>query len=175
MTRVQNAAEGTAEEGQREALVRLNRELEQLKRATALLGLGACARCGEYFQISNRSAHFEAGESVCRECVEAWWEQQRHHLCVRERELLERRLVNWLVTHHGAKVSALPPSPANQLPGSICLVAGCVGCGGSGQSGGVRCAGCSGRGTVWVVAAPAADRRRQASDSGKREVGKEEL
>jgi len=131
-----------------ETLARIERELSLLREALSLLGLKGCSQCGRFFRASDGGALFDGGEPVCLECVEGWWEQRRQQLCVKDREIIERRLVNWLVNHHDAKL-VLKPTPA--AAGSMQIIAGCVQCDGAGTVAGRRCSACDGRGTVWLV------------------------
>ncbi len=132
----------------RETLARVEREQGLLQEALFLVGLKRCSQCGRFFRSSEPGALFDGGESVCVDCVERWWEQRRQQLCVKDREVIERRLVNWLVNHHGAK---LAPQLTEATAGSMQIVAGCVQCDGLGTVAGRRCSSCGGRGTVWLV------------------------
>ena len=87
-----------------DALARLEREVDLLKQAVGLLGLKPCPQCCRYFRTSDRGARFDGGEVVCMDCLERWWAHRREQLSVSEREVVERRLVTWLVNYHDAKV-----------------------------------------------------------------------
>jgi len=131
-----------------ETLARIERELSLLRAALSLAGLKHCSRCGKFFRASDPGALFDGGEPVCVECVEGWWEQRRQELCVKDREIIERRLVNWLVNHHDARLMLQPTQAA---AGSMQIIAGCVQCDGAGTIAGRQCSACGGRGTVWLV------------------------
>src|SRR5271165_3285596 len=132
----------------KETLARIERDLSLLQEALPLVGLKRCSQCGKFFRSSEPGALFDGGEPVCLECVEEWWVQRRQQLCVKDREVLERRLLSWLVNHHDAKLTLEPTQAA---AGSMQIVAGCVQCDGAGTVGGRRCSACGGRGTVWLV------------------------
>jgi len=143
-----------------EVLARLEHELELVTQALALLGLRRCFQCGKFSRAADRGALFDGREPVCIACLDRWWKQMRARLSVKEREIVERRLVTWLVSYHGARVT-VHAAPADEAPhDSLCLVAGCSQCDGSGRAGGRPCGGCEGRGTVWVVVPRASETKK---------------
>jgi hypothetical protein len=146
---ITNYAEGAGERDPK-VLAHLERELELVGQALSLLGLRRCSQCGKFYRASDAGALFDGGEWVCRDCIEQWWPHCLEELRVRDREVLERRLVNWLVSYHGGKVlqRALPDA---EKAAAFCLTTNCVCCDGSGTAGGERCGACEGGGTVWVV------------------------
>ena len=131
-------------------LERLERDLGLVRRALTLLGLRRCSQCGEFYRGSEAGALFDGGELICRDCVEEWWPQHREELKVRDREVVERRLVNWLVSYHGGKVLQRPEQDVGKSE-TFRLTMSCVRCDGLGYVGGERCGSCDGRGAVWVV------------------------
>jgi len=134
-----------------ETLARLERELELVTQALSLLGLRRCSQCGKFSRAADAGALFGGGKSVCIDCLEDWWKDYCAQHSVGDRELVERRLVSWLVNYHGAKVVQRPTPRGDDPPDSLRLVAGCAQCDGSGQVGGRSCRTCEGRGSVWVV------------------------
>lgn len=155
---VPTAATNGVERVERESaaeLARLEHELELVTQALSLLGLRRCSQCGKFVRASDRAACFDGGESVCIDCLERWWKACRAQHSVKEREIIERRLVSWLINYHGAKVIQHRIPPRDDLSASLCIIAGCAQCDGTGQFGGRSCRGCEGRGTVWVVVPPA--------------------
>jgi hypothetical protein len=139
---------GESSEQLLETLAGIEKELCRLREALTLVGLRRCSQCGKFFLSSEPGALFEGGEPVCLACVEGWWVERRQKLCVKERDVIERRLVNWLANHHNAKL-VLQPAPAEA--GALQIIAGCVQCDGAGMVAGRRCSSCEGRGTVWLV------------------------
>src|SRR5271169_2457201 len=142
-------ADGAGERGT-ELLARLERELELVSQALSLLGLRRCSQCGRFYRASDAGALFDGGQLICRDCVEQWWPHRLEELRVREREVVERRLVNWLVSYHGGKVLQQPARDAEKSA-AFRITTNCVRCDGLGAVGGERCGCCEGRGTVWVV------------------------
>ncbi len=132
-------------------LARLERELRLISQGLSLLGLRRCSQCGTFFRASDRAALFDAGEAVCMNCLERWWTRARSQLSVKDREIIERRLVSWLLNYHGARVVQHQVPARDDLSDSLCIIAGCTQCDGAGQLGGRSCRACEGRGTVWVV------------------------
>jgi|SRR5450755_1771941 hypothetical protein len=134
-----------------EGLARLEQELKLISQALSLLGLRRCSQCGTFFRATDRAACFDGGESVCIRCLECWWNRSRAQLSVKDREIIERRLVTWLINYHGARVVQHRIPERGDLSESLCILAGCTQCDGAGQFGGRSCRACEGRGTVWVV------------------------
>jgi len=142
-----------------EVLARLERELEIVSQALSLLGLRRCSQCGRFYRASDAGALFDGGQLICRDCVEQWWPHRLEELRVREREVVERRLVNWLVSYHGGKVLQRP-APDAEKSAAFRITTNCVRCDGLGAFGGERCGSCEGRGTVWVVVPRHCEERR---------------
>ncbi len=152
MTQSIEAANGAAgvREGSTDEIARLRRELELVTQALSLLGLRRCSQCGTFYRVSDAGALFDGGQLICRDCVEQWWPRRLEELRVPDREVLERRLVNWLTTYHGGKVlQRLAPDPEKSA--AFRIATNCVSCDGSGAFAGDRCGACDGRGLVWVV------------------------
>jgi len=146
-----NAMSGNSDEQRSETLARLEKELSVIRQALGLVGLKACSQCGKFYRGSDTGALFEAGERVCVSGLNQWWPQRCQQLSVKDREVVERRLVIWLTNYHGAKVvqqhEKLPTDATRQFE----MVAGCVQCDGIGTISDKRCQACGGRGTVWVI------------------------
>jgi len=135
-----------------ERLASLERGLEHLKDGLGLLGVTPCTWCGIFHRRSDLGALFHCGEFVCFNCVPQWWMHRCPELSATDRQIAERELRQWLITHHNAHVILKPgklPQPEQLL---MKLVTGCEQCDGSGKThGGGGCHHCDGRGTVWVV------------------------
>ena len=141
------------ENGPREALARLERDMANVKDALGLLGAKPCSVCGKFYLRSDPGNLFKAcGDSVCYACFSSWWPDVCPKLSVHDRKAIEHKLTRWLIDHHQATVfrefSELPPRELQDVH----IVVGCQECKGSGkQSGSERCRHCLGNGTVWVV------------------------
>jgi hypothetical protein len=132
-------------------LARMERELELLRQGLSLLDIKPCSPCRRFFR-AEPGALFDAGyELVCFGCIPNWWPQRSPQLSARDRQLMEYRLVRWLLAHHHAHVihqaEKLPPDQ----PQEFRLVTDCEECEGTGTLVGSRCHYCNGRGTLWVV------------------------
>lgn len=144
---------GESENGPREALARLERDMANVKDALGLLGAKPCSVCGKFYLRSNLGDLFKAcGDSVCYACLSGWWSAVCPKLSVQDRTPIEHKLTRWLIDHHQATVfrefSELPPREHQDVH----IVVGCQECKGSGkQFGTERCRSCLGNGTVWVV------------------------
>jgi hypothetical protein len=136
----------------KETLSRYEVEIERLREAFALLGVGPCSCCGTFFRRSDPGALFDAGGLVCYGCIPTWWPQRCSQLSIKERENIEGKLVFWLREYHHAETFKDPaklPDPAQQ---ELHLIATCLECRGTGKSlGDDHCRFCAGRGTVWIV------------------------
>jgi hypothetical protein len=154
--------DSTADAGQAcsEDFAQLAEELALVSDGLLLLRLRRCSQCRKFYRSSDRGALFDGGELVCRNCIEQWWASRFAELKVPDREAMERRLANWLLGYHGAKVRQWPQGDGELLP-AFRLVMNCVRCDGSGVIGATRCGSCQGRGTVRVVVA-----RRSSVGSG---------
>ena len=111
VTRVK-AMSGDSSEQLQEILAGIEKELSRLREALSLLGLKRCSQCGKFFRSTEPGALFEGGEPVCVSCVGGWWVQRRQVLCVKDRDVVERRLMNWLFNHHNAKLVQQPAQAA---------------------------------------------------------------
>jgi hypothetical protein len=134
-----------------DALARIERDLELLRQGLSLLDVKPCSRCRRFFR-AEPGALFDSGrELICFGCIPQWWPQRSPELSVNDRELMEHRLVRWLLTRHHAHVihqaEKLPPDQSQEFR----LVTACEECGGTGTLTGSRCHYCNGRGTLWVV------------------------
>ena len=145
-----NAMSGDSCEERDSTLARLGKELGQVRQALSLLGLRACSQCGRFFRVSENGGLFDGGELVCMGCLQHWWQMRSAQLSVNNRDVIERRLVSWLVNHHGGKVVQWGKQPADT--DRFRIVTSCAQCDGAGTLAGRRCASCSGRGTVLVLA-----------------------
>jgi len=94
---------------------------------------------------------FEAGPVVCYGCIPDWWHHQSSEMNLKQRELLEYELKNWLVRCHHAEIIKNPEKVPKDPPPKLQIVVSCYECGASGNLGGERCHFCDGRGTVWAV------------------------
>ena len=62
------------ENGPREALARLERDMAKVKDALGLLGAKPCSVCGKFYLRSDPGNLFKAcGDSVCYACFSSWW------------------------------------------------------------------------------------------------------
>jgi hypothetical protein len=134
----------------RDALARLERELLRLKNGLELLGVKACCCCQNLFRATEPGNLFNAGDLVCFACIRHWWPQRSQALAANDRELIEHKLVHWLLNHHGAKVVPGHEKSADDSQG-IRLVAACEECEGKGLWAGTKCHFCGGSGAVCVV------------------------
>ena len=135
----------------RDALERLERELWRVKSGLELLGVKACCCCQNLFRATEPGNLFDAGDLVCFACIRHWWPERSPTLAAPDRELIEHKLVHWLLNHHGAKVVRDHEKlPADDSQG-IRLVAACEECEGTGVSAGAKCHFCGGRGALCLV------------------------
>jgi hypothetical protein len=143
-------ASGPTERSLAEALEQVQRDLNSVVNALALLGIKRCSQCKQFFRAEPGSL-FDCGELVCHGCVPGWWSSLSGQLSITERERLEASLSSWLRRYHGAEVVTEEPSHSDQEEFQI--VVHCTECHGSGTLlEGERCRFCKGRGTVWIVA-----------------------
>ncbi len=142
---------GHPEDDTGDALARLERELARLKTGLELLGVKACSCCRNLFRATEPGNLFDAGELVCFTCIRHWWPERSRALAAQDRELIEHKLVHWLLNHHGAKVvrdhEKLPPDDGR----GIRLVAACEECDGKGTWAGSKCHFCGGTGALCLV------------------------
>lgn len=134
-----------------DTLVRIERELELMRHGLSLLEVKPCSRCRRFFRAQPGALFDSGGELICFGCLPEWWPQRSPELSLKERELIEHRLVRWLLAHHHAHVIYQAEKlPADQ-PQEFRLVTDCEECDGTGTLTGSRCHYCNGRGTLWVV------------------------
>jgi hypothetical protein len=126
-------------------------ELDKIRDGLEMLGLKQCSCCRKYFKCPDGKNLLSAGQLVCYRCVSGWWEQRSPKISIEERNAVERQLLRWLMTYHGAKVirrlSHMPATEEIELK----MVVGCGLCNGTGKSGNAKCQNCDGRGSEWVV------------------------
>jgi hypothetical protein len=139
------------EQPSREAVARMERELEHLREAVGLLGVRPCSQCGRFYRSSDPGALFACGALVCGSCIRDWWAQHSKELSVKDREDIERKLVRWLLNNHNARVTSQSAQPVEGEADEFRIVAACNECDGTGTLLKARCRYCDGRGTVWVV------------------------
>jgi len=133
-------------------LARMVKELNSLKAGLRLLGVKQCNTCGKWFLSQDGKALFEAGDPVCYNCIQKWWQQRAPELNIDERQVIEHKLLRWLVAHYSAQVihqaRKLPRPEALELK----IMVACDQCNGLGKTGShSECHHCEGRGTVRVV------------------------
>src|SRR5689334_4434969 len=87
-----------------EILRRIERDVENLREGMGLLGVKPCSWCKRFFRLSEPGTLFDCGELVCYDCIREWWPHRSAELSAKEREGIERKLVRWLLNHHGAEV-----------------------------------------------------------------------
>jgi len=132
-------------------LAGLERDLERLTTGVSLLGIKPCCWCKKFFRTSEPGALFEAGAVVCYGCIHDWWTHQSTELSLKQRELFEYELKNWLVRCHHGEVIKNPDKLLKDPPAKLQIVVSCYECGATGNLSTERCRFCDGRGTVWVV------------------------
>jgi hypothetical protein len=112
----------------------------------------ACSCCKKFLRRSDPGALFDAGELVCYGCIPEWWPQRAAQVGIKEREVLEGKLVFWLRDFHHAETFKDPAKLPEASLQELQIVATCLECRGAGRSmGQERCRFCEGRGTVWVI------------------------
>lgn len=143
---------GKPDERLYEMLTRIERKLDHLKDGLSLAGIKPCSWCGRFFQSADGGALLVLGEElICLDSVQEWWPRQSGQLSVKERELAEHKLVNWLLRHHRAKILPQTAEHAEDPLQELRLTAACIECSGAGTLLEKRCGYCDGRGTVWVI------------------------
>jgi predicted Zn-ribbon and HTH transcriptional regulator len=138
-----------------ENLSRVQRDLNDVMGALALLGVKRCSQCRQFFRSANPGELFDCGEIVCYGCVPTWWTSQSVRLGIADRERTEGKLASWLRKYHHAEVVKMTPSNApDYTVAEFQIVAKCLECAGSGKlMEGERCRFCNGLGTVRIVVA----------------------
>lgn len=135
-------------------LAQAQRDLRDVIRALALLGIRRCSQCNQFFSTSDAGSLFGNGVLVCYSCLPEWWESFSRTVAISDRERLETKLSSWLRKYHGAQIVKEEKGQAPELsPSEFQIVVHCGECGGSGKLlQGERCRFCNGFGTVWIVA-----------------------
>jgi len=138
-----------------ESLSRVERDLNDVLGALALLGVKRCSQCRQFFRSADPGGLFECGEVVCYNCIPTWWPSQSVRLGVADRERTEGKLASWLRKyHHGEVVKMTPGKAPDETDAEFQMVAKCLECAGSGKlMEGERCRFCNGLGTVRIVVA----------------------
>jgi len=132
-------------------VARIDRDLENLKKGLSLLGVKPCCCCGTFFRSSERNQLFDCGELVCLDCIHGWWTSRAPELTIEDREMIERKLVHWLLNHHRAKIIRKTEEFLNPQRRKLHLVVSCARCDGTGICLRKRCQSCDGRGTVCLA------------------------
>jgi hypothetical protein len=141
-----------AEDRMLEILEGVERNLNDLVQGLGLLGVKRCSHCKQFYRASDRGRLFTSnGETVCFECIPAWWAYRREQLDCEDQQKMESDLVYWLRGFHNARSyrdSKLPDSNDVKFE----LTASCHECHGTGMHfKEKRCRYCSGPGTVRIV------------------------
>lgn len=135
----------------REVIARLERDLSRLRNGLELLGVKACCSCQNLFRATEPGNLFDAGELVCFSCIRNWWPVRCRAMAANDREIVEHKLVHWLLNYHDARViredQKLPADDKQDMR----LVASCEECDGKGVWAGTKCHFCGGRGALWIV------------------------
>jgi len=149
-----NGTTGAAEGSIFETIANLQRDLNAVTDALALLGVRRCSQCKQFFSSTEPGALFDCGQLVCYGCVPDWWTTVSAKLSVPQREKLEGKISSWLRKYHGAEVVKEDKNAKSEIaPHQFQIVVHCTECGGSGKIlEGERCRFCNGFGTVRVVA-----------------------
>jgi hypothetical protein len=134
-------------------LARVERDLNDLIGALALLGVKRCSQCQQFFRSADPGALFDGGQLVCYGCIPHWWSSESNRLGVEERERVEGKLASWLRKHHRAEIIKVTPGNVPETTDAdFQIAAKCQECAGSGKlMEGERCRFCNGLGTVRIV------------------------
>ena len=132
-----------------ERLNRIECDLLHIAEALAQAGLKRCVWCRKFFKSADPKALFNSREVVCYRCVPEWWFHYRGQLATTERDLIEYRLIYWLIHQHDAKI-VRDPAKLTGNSGNISIIASCLECRGSGIFAGSKCSRCY-DGNVWVL------------------------
>lgn len=148
-----NGMRSPAESPLPETLAQIQRDVNDLVGAFALLGIQRCRQCRHFFRSSEPGALFDYGELVCYSCVPGWWHSVSGQLPISERERLEGKLSSWLRKYHRAEVVKEERGKLHDVrPEHFQIVVRCGECLGSGKLlEGERCRFCNGLGTVRLV------------------------
>jgi hypothetical protein len=136
-----------------ENLSQVERDLNDVIGALALLGVKRCSQCRQFFRSADPGGLFDCGEIVCYGCIPIWWPSQSVRLGVADRERTEGKLASWLRKYHRAEIRKMTPGRApDNTDAEFQMVAKCLECAGSGKlMEGERCRFCTGLGTVRIV------------------------
>jgi len=127
-------------------------ELDRMKDALGLLGVSPCSWCKKFFRRTDPGAIFDGGELVCYGCIHEWWPHRCPQLSVKDREIVEGKLVFWLRQNHHAESFKDPAKLPESSQQELSIVANCLECHGTGKlMEQERCRHCEGRGTVWII------------------------
>ena len=150
-SRVATAA-GALESSAFETVSRIERDLNDLVEALALLGVKRCSCCRHFFRSTDPGALFDYGQLVCFSCIPGWWSSQSSQIGVMEREKIESKLSAWLRKYHGAEIVKEGREDLEDGEHEFQIVTSCFECRGSGKiMEGERCRFCNGLGTVRIV------------------------
>jgi len=143
---------GSLESSVFESASRIERDLNDLVEALALLGVKRCSCCRHFFRSSDPGALFDYGKLVCFACIPGWWSSQSSQIGVMEREKIESKLSAWLRKYHGAEIVKEGREDLEDGEHEFQIVTSCFECRGSGRiMEGERCRFCNGLGTVRIV------------------------
>jgi hypothetical protein len=145
--------QGLAENSLFETVSRVERDLNDMMGALALLGVKRCSQCRQFFRGDDPGALFGNGQLVCYGCVPNWWSSVSVRLGIIDREQTEAKLATWLRKYHRAEIVKEAPGTVID-PGNaqFQMIAKCLECAGSGKLlEGERCRFCNGAGTVRIV------------------------
>jgi hypothetical protein len=136
-----------------ETLSRVERDVNDLIAALALLGVRRCSQCRQFFHCADPGVLFDGGQLVCYGCVPNWWSSLSTRLGVADRERTEGKLASWLRKYHrGEVVKEIPGKVIDTSNAEFQIVAHCLECSGSGKlMEGERCRFCNGFGSVRIV------------------------
>jgi len=130
----------------------MEKDIKDLIGALALLGIGRCSRCRQFFRSDPGVLFDYGGQSVCYQCIPDWWSSISVQISVSEREAIEAKLAPWLRKYHHAQVVKDGPGAPEIHEGDLQIVTSCIECRGSGKIlQGERCRFCNGVGSVRVV------------------------
>jgi hypothetical protein len=147
-----NGTRSSSDDSLLETVSRMEKDINNLIGALALLGIGRCSRCRQFFQRSDPGALFDCGKTICYGCIPDWWTSVSAQVSVNEREQIEGKLAPWLRKYHHAQVVKDGPGAPDIREGDLQIVTCCIECRGTGKIlQGERCRFCNGLGTVRIV------------------------
>jgi hypothetical protein len=143
----------SAENSLFETLLRVDRDLNDLIGALALLGVKRCSQCRQFFRCGDPGALFDCEQVVCYGCIPDWWSSASTGLGVSDRERIEGKMASWLRKYHRAEVIKVAPGNVpDSSNAEFQIVTKCLECAGSGKlMEGERCRFCNGLGSVRIV------------------------